>query len=95
MAGLTAMLAAATIVYAIETHKMNKSSRRTRSLLEEQNSMMAAYNMTLKEQLEAVQNHTKAITDQSMALIHIEQAISNLPFDAEEIKGKKERAKGA
>ena len=95
MAGLTAVLAGATIIYAVETHKMNKSSKETQRLVEEQNSTMAAHNTILKEQLKALQSHTRAITEQSMALIHIEQSISNLPFDAQEIKEKKERAKGA
>jgi hypothetical protein len=94
MAGLTAVLAGATIVYAIETHKMNKSSKETQRLVEEQNSIMAAHNTILKEQLEALRGHTEAITQQSMALIHIEQSISNLPFDAQEIKERKERSKG-
>jgi hypothetical protein len=89
---LTAVLAVATIIYANETRKMNKSSETTQKLLEEQNNLIGNQNNLLKEQMEISHNQATTLFELSSNLVRLTLAIGNLPFDAQEIRDKKEKA---
>jgi F0F1-type ATP synthase membrane subunit a len=91
---LSAVLAGATIYYAVETHKMNKASEKTQKLVEEQNSIMATHNQSLKDQADVHRNLVGVLSDLSLKMVFIANAITDLPYDAQEIKNKKEKKSG-
>jgi hypothetical protein len=77
LTGLTGVLAFGTIWYAIETYKMNMSSKTTQSLLEKQNDIMAAHNQSLKEQSDAQHNLVGVLGDIGVKLIRMTDEISD------------------
>lgn len=91
LTGFTGILTIATSVYAFITYKMFKSSEENQKLLEDQNSIISSHNNLLREQTEALHQQAKALFQQSDYLRHIPNAISNLPFDAQEITNKIEK----
>lgn len=93
LAALTALLTIATFYYAVITHKMFKSSRETQKLLEAQNCIISTHNDLLKEQTEALHSQAKALFDLANGFRYIADAISNLPFDTQEIKNKIEKSR--
>jgi F0F1-type ATP synthase membrane subunit a len=91
LAIFTVVLAVATTWYAIETHKMNKASEKTQKLVEEQNSIMATHNQSLKDQADVQRNLVGVLTDLSLKMVFIANAITGLPYDAQEIRDKKDK----
>ena len=91
LAVLTGVLTFATLYYAIITHKMLNSSRKTQKVLEYQNIIMSSHNDLLSKQIDALQSQASAMHSQTQVLGHLITAISELPSDAQEIKDKLEK----
>ena len=92
LAVFTIILAGATIWYAIETHEMNRSSEKNQALLQEQNKIMDSHNQSLREQTNVQHDLVGVLTGLSQKMVFIENAITSLPYDADEMKTKKESA---
>ena len=72
---LSAVLAGATIFYAIETYKMNKASKETQRLLEDQNGIMNSHNQSLREQADIQRNLADVLGGISLKLIRMTDEI--------------------
>ncbi len=72
---------------------MLKSSQESQKIIEEQNTILSTHNILLKDQIETSKSQTQALFEQSQTLRYVVNAISDLPFDAHEIKNKIEKRK--
>lgn len=93
LTAFTGALMFATVIYAYLTYKILKSSKINQKLLEEQNNITLNQNNLLKEQMEISHNQATTLSELSSNLVRLTLAIGNLPYDAEGIKDRKERAK--
>lgn len=81
LAGLTGLLAIATLLYAYFTYQLLKASKDQSKLVEEHNSLLARQNKVFEDQTLATYQQAVAMNEQVTAIHHLQFAIENLPSE--------------
>ena len=93
LVAFTGLLTIATSFYAYYSYKMWKSSEENQKIVEEQNRIMSSHNDLLRKQTEALESQASAMHTQIEKLNLMANAITDLPFEVQDMKDRAEKSK--